>query len=86
MYSNLFLRFVNIVFFLTLPLSCPRLHRMIFTTKYVKVRLTKIQCFFVTYVMQDAIWTAFFHLLPPFHMEPGNVPYASRAEEMIRYH
>jgi len=36
------------------PLSCPRLHRMIFTAKYVRVRLTNIRCFFVTYVTQLA--------------------------------
>jgi len=61
------------------PLSCPRLHWMIFTAKYVRVRLTNIKCFCVTYVTQDGIWTAFSHPLPPSHMETGNVPYASRA-------
>ena len=61
------------------PLSCPRLHQMIFTTKYVRVRLTNIKCFFVTYVTQDIIWSTFSHPLPPSLMEPGNVPYASRA-------
>jgi len=63
------------------PLSCPRLHRMIFTAIYVRVRLTNImiKCFFVTFVTQDGIWTAFSHPLPPSHMEPGHVPYTSRA-------
>jgi len=66
------------------PLSCPRLHRMIFTTKYVRVCLTNIRCFFVTYVTQDGIWTAYSHPLPPSHLEPGNVPYASRATSYPR--
>jgi len=42
------------------PLSCPRLHRIIFAAKYVRVCLTNIRCFFVTYVTQDGIWTASF--------------------------
>ena len=66
------------------PLSCPRLHRIMFTAKYVRVRLTNIRCFFVTYVTQDGIWTASSHPLPPSHMEPGNVPYASRATSYPR--
>ena len=65
-------------------LSCPRLHQMIFTAKYVRVRLTNIRCFFVTYVTQYGIWTAFSHPLLPSHMEPGNVPYASRATSYSR--
>jgi len=52
------------------PLSCPRLNRMIFTTKYVRIRLANTKCFFVTYVTQDDIWTAFFHPLPPSHIHP----------------
>jgi len=39
------------------PLSCPRLHQMIFTAKCVRVRLTNIRCFFVPYVTQDGVWT-----------------------------
>jgi len=61
------------------PLSCPRLHRMIFTAKYVRVCLMNMKCFCVTYVTLDGIWTAFSHPLPSSHMEPGNAPYASRA-------
>ena len=57
------------------PLSCPRHHQMIFTTKYVRVCLTNIRCFFVTHVTQDGIWCP----LLPSHVEPGHVPYASRA-------
>ena len=60
-------------------LSHPRLHQMIFNAKYVRVRLTNIKCSSVTNVTQDGIWTAFSHPLPPSHMEPGHVPYASRA-------
>jgi len=59
------------------PLSCPRLHWMIFTAKYVRVRLTNIRCFFLTYVTQDGILTAFSHPLPSSNMEPANIPYAS---------
>jgi len=66
------------------PLSCPRLHRMMFTAKYITVCLTNIRCFFVTYVTQDGIWTAFSYLLPPSHMEPGNVFHASRATFYLR--
>jgi len=66
------------------PLSCPRLHRMIFTVKYVRVCLTNIRCFFVTYVTQHGIWTAFSHPSPPPHMEPENVPYPSRATSYSR--
>jgi len=42
------------------------------------------KCFLVTYVTQDGIWTAFSHPLPPSHMEPGNVPYATRATSYPR--
>jgi len=45
------------------PLSCPRLHWMIFDAKYVRVRLTNIESFFVTYITQDGIWAAFSHPL-----------------------
>jgi len=57
---------------------------MIFTAKYVRVRLTNITCFFVTYVTQDGVCTAFSHPSPPSHMEPGNVPYASHATSYPR--
>jgi len=63
---------------------CLGLHRMIFTAKYVRARLTNIRCFFVTYATQDGIWTASSHPLPPSPMEPGNVPYASRATSYPR--
>jgi len=66
------------------PLSCPRLHHMIFTAKYVRVRLTNIKCFFLTFVTQDGLYTAFSHPLPPSHMEPGNASYASRATSYPR--
>jgi len=66
------------------PLSCPHLHRMIFTVKYAIVCLTNIRCFFVTCVTQDGTWTASSHPLPPSHMEPGNVPDASRATSYPR--
>jgi len=61
-------------------------HRMIFTAKYVRVRLIKVTCFFVTYVTQNGISTAFSesHPLPPSHMKPRNVPYASRATSYPR--
>jgi len=66
------------------PLSCPRLHRMIFTAKYVRVHLTNIRRSSVTYVTQNGIWTAFSHPLPPSHMEPANAPYAPRATSYPR--
>jgi len=66
------------------PLSCPRLHRMIFTVKYVRVCLANIKCFFVTYVTQDGIWTAFSYPLQPSHLEPGNVLDASCATSYPR--
>ena len=66
------------------PLSCPHSHRMIFTTKYVRVRLTNIKCFFVTCATQDGIWTAFSHPLLTYYMDSGSAPYASRATSYPR--
>ena len=42
------------------------------TVKYVRAHLTNTRCSSVTYVTQDAIWTAFSHPLPLFHMDSGN--------------
>ena len=67
-----------------LPLSCPHAHRIIFTTKYVRVCLMNINCLFVTYATQDGIWTVFSHPSPPSNMEPGSAPYAPRATSWPR--
>ena len=61
------------------PLAPFHPYRMISTVKYVRVHLTKIRCSSVTYVTQHGISTAFSHPLSLFHMESGNVPYASCA-------
>jgi len=66
------------------PLAPCHPPRMISIVKYVRVHLTNIRCSSVTYVTQDGIWTAFSHPYSLFHMESGNVPYASRATSYPR--
>jgi len=58
----------------SLPLLRPLLPQMMLTTKYARVRLTKIKRSSLTYVTLVGICTASSHPSPPSQLGLGNVP------------
>ena len=62
------------------PLLSPQIPRLLLpwtmlTAKYARAGSTNIKCSFVTYVMQDGIWTTCSHPSPLSQLGFGNAPY-----------